>query len=77
MSADLGMSPAHGTITHFSRDGSFGYLPEVGFVGMDSFTYTEVDAVGQSDVATVTINVTANALSAGNFSYRVVANRQT
>jgi VCBS repeat-containing protein len=41
-------------------DGTFSYQPEANFFGQDSFTYRYTDgtAAGQSEVATVTINVT-------------------
>jgi hypothetical protein len=38
-------------------NGTFTYLPPVGFVGVDSFTYRITDANGQFDTATVYINV--------------------
>jgi hypothetical protein len=37
-------SPAHGSL-HLAADGSFGYTPEAGFTGTDTFTYTATDAV--------------------------------
>jgi phytase-like protein/Big-like domain-containing protein len=36
--------PAHGSLT-LNPDGSFGYVPQVGFTGDDSFTYTVANAV--------------------------------
>src|SRR5262249_52870816 len=35
---------AHGSLT-VHQDGSFGYTPDAGFTGTDSFTYTVSDAV--------------------------------
>lgn len=49
--------PLHGTIT-VQPDGSYTYVPETGFVGTDTFTYTIVNSVDETDTATVTITVT-------------------
>ncbi|MFU8852033.1 DUF6351 family protein [Micromonospora sp. SL1-18] len=49
--------PGHGTVTT-SADGSFGYRPQPGYVGVDSFTYDLGDAE-QRSTATITITVTA------------------
>jgi len=49
-------NPAHGTLS-LSADGSFTYLPDAGFVGADSFTYTANDALSRSAPALVTITV--------------------
>lgn len=38
-------------------DGSFTYVPEANFVGADSFAYTVQDSYGNSDTATVSLNV--------------------
>ncbi len=48
--------PAHGTVV-VNADGSYTYLADKGFFGIDSFTYTITDAFGQERTATVTINV--------------------
>lgn len=50
--------PAHGTLT-FNADGSFDYLPALNFNGTDSFVYQANDGSLDSNVATVTITVTA------------------
>jgi Bacterial Ig domain/HD domain len=39
--------------------GSFTYIPDPGFAGVDTFTYTARDGAGATAVATVTITVTA------------------
>jgi hypothetical protein len=75
MTTHLGRPPAHGTVTYLYSNGSFEYMPAHGFAGTDSFTYTEWDLNGQSNVATVTITVTPNALSAGTATYRVLFNQ--
>lgn len=46
----------NGTLT-LSTDGSFTYLPNTGFTGIDTFTYKANDGVADSNIATVTINV--------------------
>ena len=50
--------PANGTVT-LNADGSFTYTPNANFNGTDSFTYTANDGTADSNVATVTITVTA------------------
>jgi len=53
-----GTSPAHGTFQG-SPNGSFTYTPDPGYVGPDSFLYTAFDGALQSNVATVSITITA------------------
>lgn len=47
-----------GTLT-LNTNGTFTYRPNAGFTGTDSFTYRASDGVLQSNLATVTITVTA------------------
>jgi VCBS repeat-containing protein len=49
--------PAHGSLT-LNMNGSFSYVPDTGYVGLDSFTYQAYDGTVASPVATVTITVT-------------------
>lgn len=49
-------SPSHGTLT-LGADGSFTYTPDVNFSGTDSFTYKANDGLANSNVATVTLNI--------------------
>ena len=50
-------NPANGTLTQ-NADGSFSYVPNAGFSGIDTYTYTLRDSSGQvSNVATVTVTV--------------------
>ena len=58
LTATLGASPANGTVT-LAPNGSFTYTPAANFNGTDSFTYTASDGTAVSNVATVTITVTA------------------
>lgn len=62
--------PSNGEVL-LNPDGSFAYIPNPGFSGEDSFTYRASDGRNESDVATVTITVTAapvvnNPLEANN-----------
>lgn len=52
--------PGHGVVTVDPTTGVVTYTPNAGYVGADSFQYVVRDAAGNvSNVATVTINVTA------------------
>ncbi len=56
LSANPVSTPAHGTLSMFSN-GSFTYVPDPDFSGMDRFTYLVNDGVSDSNVATVDIKV--------------------
>jgi VCBS repeat-containing protein len=56
LAAVLVTGPLHGTLT-LNADGSFNYLPNAGFSGVDAFSYQADDGVESSDVASVTITV--------------------
>ena len=58
LTATLAASPANGTVT-LAPNGTFTYTPAVNFNGTDTFTYTASDGTAVSNVATVTIAVTA------------------
>ncbi|WP_343805532.1 DUF4347 domain-containing protein, partial [Marinobacterium maritimum] len=47
---------ANGSVTVLG-DGSFSYSPDTGFTGVETFNYYLVDKDGNSDTATVTLNV--------------------
>lgn len=51
--------PSHGAVNITDKNaGSFSYVPEKGYTGKDSFTYTAVDKYGNvSDTATVNLEV--------------------
>ncbi len=51
-------APANGSLT-LRSDGSLQYIPNVGFIGTDSFTYAAFDGTVLSTPATVTIEITA------------------
>jgi VCBS repeat-containing protein len=57
LTAILDSSPLHGTLD-LHIDGSFTYTPEVGFIGVDTFTYHTNDGELDSNSAIVEINVT-------------------
>ena len=56
MTAALYAGPADGTLA-LNLDGSFSYLPTVGFFGVDTFEYTASDSNATSSPALVTITV--------------------
>jgi VCBS repeat-containing protein len=60
LSADLAQSPSHGSVDLHS-DGSFNYIPAVGFSGLDQFRYRASDGLVGSQEVVVTINVSAAA----------------
>ncbi|MEO7098263.1 MAG: DUF642 domain-containing protein [Luteolibacter sp.] len=62
-------SPAHGSVT-LNPNGSFTYTPTSGYNGADSFTYHDNDGTSNSNIATVSITVSAlanGALANGSF----------
>src|SRR5262249_10203045 len=71
LGASLVSGPSHGTLS-FKGDGTFTYTPDANFNGTDSFTYRTNDGRADSNVATVTINVTpvndAPVASPGSFT---------
>ena len=50
--------PVHGSLT-LNSDGSFSYMPEGDYNGVDSFTYKANDGTGDSNTATVEITINA------------------
>jgi VCBS repeat-containing protein len=54
----VGSAPSHGTLT-LDADGSFLYTPASDYNGSDSFTYRANDGALASNLATVTITITA------------------
>ncbi len=49
--------PSHGRAVINRLDNTIQYLPDVGFAGIDSFTYTITDDKGQYDTATIQVGV--------------------
>jgi VCBS repeat-containing protein len=58
LAATLVTNVTSGTLT-LNGDGSFNYVPNNGFSGTDSFTYRASDGAQNSNIASVSINVTA------------------
>ena len=56
LTAALVAGPAQGTLV-LNADGSFGYTPDAGYSGNDSFTYQASDGALASNTATVSITV--------------------
>ena len=63
LTAVLVSNPTNGQLT-FNPDGSFTYIPNAGFNGIDVFRYTDFDGyVGSANIATVSITISNNAAS--------------
>jgi VCBS repeat-containing protein len=62
LTAVLVSGPAHGNLT-LNADGSFTYTPATAYTGPDSFTYKDSGGGTFSNVATVSLTVTAPTLS--------------
>jgi len=56
LTSELIDEPSHGELI-FATDGSFTYTPDIGFVGMDTFTYRAKDYALSSTIATVRIQI--------------------
>lgn len=63
--------PAHGTLT-LNQDGGFDYVPTSHYSGSDSFTYQLNDGQADSNVATVSIDVTNTAPEVSSDSYTLI-----
>jgi VCBS repeat-containing protein len=59
LTAALVLGPAHAASFALNPNGSFNYTPSADYVGSDSFTYQANDGSLLSNVATVTITITA------------------
>ncbi|MDX2232072.1 MAG: Ig-like domain-containing protein [Leptolyngbyaceae cyanobacterium bins.349] len=60
LTATLGTAPTGAASFTLNPDGSFLYIPRTTFSGTDSFTYQASDGIAGSNLATVTLSVTAN-----------------
>ena len=72
MTAVLGSSPAHGTLT-LNANGSFTYVPSANYHGTDSFTYRARNANGDSSAVTgmLTVHAVADPPKAVNDTFVV------
>ncbi|RAI97710.1 gliding motility-associated-like protein [Chitinophaga skermanii] len=72
LTASLLIRPIHGTLT-LNATGSFSYVPNANYNGVDSFSYRLCDAGGLCDTAVVVINITPenDAPVAGNDNYSI------
>ncbi len=60
LSAAVDAGPTHGALT-LNADGSFDYVPTTGYTGPDTFTYHANDGALDSNIATVSLTITAAA----------------
>ncbi len=69
LSVTSNTNPSNGAVT-FQATGGFTYTPNTGYSGNDTFTYTITDTTGNTDTATVTIDIiNPDAVNAVNDSY--------
>jgi outer membrane autotransporter protein len=73
MTASVVTDPANGAVS-IDPTGSFTYTPDVGFSGVDTFTYRARDSHLDGNIATVTINVVNAAPVARNDTYETPMN---
>ncbi len=69
LTAVLVSGPSHGTLT-LNANGSFTYTPATDYTGSDSFTYKDSDGQAFSNVATVSLTVTAPVASNDSYGAR-------
>jgi hypothetical protein len=65
LSAAVVAGPSHGTLT-LNANGSFTYVPDRTYVGADSFTFKANDGAADSNIATISLDVTNADPLAGN-----------
>ncbi len=70
------VSPAHGQL-QLATDGSFSYIPDANYYGIDEFQYQVIDTFGATATATVTltINSTPDTPNAQNDEYQFQYNQ--
>ena len=59
-------NPTSGSLVSFGTNGTFTYRPNVGFVGIDSFSYKVNDGTSDSNIATVRIAIGTKLLAIQN-----------
>jgi len=57
ITAELVTGPSHAVSLALNSDGSFEYVPETGYKGLDSFVYRALDDMGSGALGTAYINV--------------------
>jgi ELWxxDGT repeat protein/VCBS repeat-containing protein len=75
LTATVVNNPSSGSLT-LNSNGSFTYVPTIGFTGTDSFTYRVNDGLVDSAPATVTITVIANTAPVANDDTYIAAQNQ-
>ena len=70
LTVTLVSGPSNGTLV-LNSDGSFGYTPQAGYLGQDSFQYEVSDGITYSNTATVSISVIGHAPVANPVSYKL------
>ena len=68
--------PMMGSLT-LETDGSFSYVPNATYTGMDSFQFSVSDGVTSADTGTINITVEAQVVSFANYSRTVFAQALT
>lgn len=68
------ISPAHGQL-QLATDGSFSYIPDANYYGIDEFQYQVIDTFGATATATLTINSTPDTPNAQNDEYQFQYNQ--
>jgi len=69
--SDITTQPAHGTVT-FQPNGEFTYTPDSGYAGSDSFVYEITDDFGNTDTATVSIEIGTSYTSGATLPFTLI-----
>jgi hypothetical protein len=74
LTAIVTTDPGHGSVATYP-DGSFVYVPDLGYVGADSFGFVLSDGAASSSEATMSITVTNSTPTASGDSFQVTHDR--
>ncbi len=74
LTATLVSTTSHGTLT-FNSNGTFAFVPNVGFVGTDSFEYKVSDGLVNSNIGVVTLDLRNTAPRTNNQYHRMPHDR--